>query len=184
MQAITVLLLALTQGTAQVDASEIAACVQKLSRWLNAMRPVDKVAERALNIVCRMLKRNEKAIRKITDQQLSEWILPPSASEQSVDSPLHSQTYPMSTAPYAVELAWPPGAFDDNIFMQGSEAAFDLNPLAEPLADPDNNPTFQFGQEPYPFFFANFSTAFDHPLFGDDASQEDQGPLEDQQPSQ
>ncbi|XPS72536.1 hypothetical protein M3J09_004698 [Ascochyta lentis] len=95
MQAITVLLLELAQGAIHwpTDPSNIATCVDKLTRWLKAMKRNDVVSERAYNIVCKMLGKHEQSREDVATGQwaaeMAEQLYQPTAAS-SMASQLHN----------------------------------------------------------------------------------------------
>jgi hypothetical protein len=134
MQAITVLLLELAQGTIHwpTDPSNIATCVEKLTRWLKAMSSNDVVSERAYNIVCKMLSKHKQSREDVATGQLA------TEMEQPYNEP--------AAASYMAS--------------QANSGNFDLNSQARPLNKPPAD--FLFGQTQLPLFFGDhFMTKFD-----------------------
>jgi len=157
MQAVTVLLLELAQGTSRPDPSKIIGSVEKLAQWLKMLAAADAVAERAYGIVCRILSRNSQVVgSNTTDHWLQESLQ--LSSNASAD--ITPQGYPYANPQYLGEPSWPTATFNDDYYTQGNEGIFELNPPAGSLPDKLAN-TFQFGQEPYPPFYGNQFAAFD-----------------------
>ena len=186
MQAITVLLLDLAQRTSRVDLSSVTAGVEKLAQWLKTMRPLDGVADRAYSIVCNMLSKDEQSSQNVrSNHSISETMLPSSNDPSATD--LASQIVPNSNLQTYSEPAWPPASFNDDYYAQGSQGTSGLNPLFDFPTDSYAN-SFQFGQEPYPFFYENqFTTLFDQSAnydYDDFAEQVDWSKLQEQKDPQ
>jgi hypothetical protein len=176
MQAITVLLLELTQGKSHLseDTSHVTACMEKLVQWLATMKPVDAVAGNAHTIVCDMLSKHEQFARKISPGSWLLQTLQPSTHAQSTFANIsqsHSTTDPRLTG----ESTYPPMPFSDDLYTGGNERTFDLNTLSDPLDDPYG--AIQFGQAQYPLFYGNqFTTLYDQEMsyqFDDSANMEE-----------
>jgi hypothetical protein len=168
MQAITVLLLELAQGTSYLseDTPHVTACMEKLVQWLNTMRIVDGVAENAHKIVCDMLSKHEQFVRKISP---GSWLLETFVAVPNTFSNMSSQ---LQTNPDPQLSTYP---FNDNLYTAANQESFDLNTLADPLNNPFGN--IQFGQAQYPLFYGNqFATLFDQDMsydFEDPVNLED-----------
>jgi len=165
MQAVTVLLLEMAQGTSRADPAHVVACVEKLTQWLQTMANVDNVADRAYGLVCKMLNKDKQDAVQPTVRQWPEGTVNPS----DLESGFASDTAPQSFDPnvdyyHPPDKVWPSGLFDQRQFTQTNAGPFDMNLLANPLYDSHSN--FQFQQEsPYPFYYGNlFSTEFDETL--------------------
>lgn len=74
MQAVTVLLLELTQRTSNLskDPFYIFACVENLVQWLKALKAVDRVAENAYRLVCDMLRKYKRFAKDVVPEQWLE----------------------------------------------------------------------------------------------------------------
>jgi hypothetical protein len=159
MQAITVLLLELAQGTSYLseDTAHVTACMEKLVQWLNTMRIVDGVAENAHKIVCDMLSKHSQFARKISP---GSWLLETFVAVPNTFTNMPSQ---LQTNPDPQLSGGPTYQFNDDPYTAVNEAPFDLNTLADPLNDPFGN--IQFGQAQYPLFYGNqFTTQFDQEM--------------------
>lgn len=71
MQAITVLLLELTQRTSNLfkDPFYIFACIENLVQWLKALKSVDRVAANAYSLVCDMLRKYKRFAKDAVPEQ-------------------------------------------------------------------------------------------------------------------
>ncbi|KAF2830575.1 hypothetical protein CC86DRAFT_315963 [Ophiobolus disseminans] len=186
MQAITVLLLELAQDTNRADRSKIAECVEKLANWLEAMKSVDSVADRAYSVVCKMLNRNRQSIQNAIPHQWPQGLLQAFEDQPSDAVGIASQAYSNTDLQYRGEPTWPSAPYNDDGYNQANLGSFDLNPLAGPLPHAYGN-NVQFSQEPYPFFYGNFTTLFDEQMdfdYGGNTNQEDWSAMQDQRPPQ
>jgi hypothetical protein len=182
MQAITVLLLELAQGTSYLseDTAHVTACMEKLVQWLNTMKIVDAVAENAHKIVCDMLSKHEQFARKISP---GSWLLETFVAEPNTFNTMPSQLHNTNNTDPRLsgESAYNPMPFNnDDLYSGANEGLFDLNNLADPLNDPFGG--IQFSQAQYPLFYGNqFTTLFDQEMiydFGDPADMEDPDSME------
>jgi hypothetical protein len=184
MQAITVLLLELTQGTSHLseDTSHVTACMEKLVHWLNTMKIVDGVAENAHKIVCDMLSKHEQFVRKISP---GSWLLETFVTTPNTFANMPSQ---LPEPRLSAGQTYLPMPFNNDIYTNAPEGPFDLNTLADPLNDPYAG--MQFGQAQYPLFYGDqFTTLFDQEMSYDfdDTSNNMEGSNtmgQDQQPPQ
>jgi hypothetical protein len=157
MQALTVLLLELAQGTSHLseDSSDISTCVEKLTQWLSIMKTVDGVAERAYVIVSEMLSKNHQFARKMVP---SPWLDEVTQSGGVGPATFTNVGHQPHLDPALQDLA-------DNMFGSASGTATQYDPLimndsSVPLNDPFQG--FQSGQPQYPLFYGNeFTTFFD-----------------------
>lgn len=162
MQAITVLLLELAQGTSHLseDSSEITICVEKLTRWLILMKTVDRVAESAYNMVRNMLSKHSQFGRQmVPGPWLDEVMAPDPTAFQDAGAQLHlgpdSQHFP--------DTSYSAMSFGNDCTTTTNDGTFDMNNLADPLGNPFGG--FQFGQSQYPLYYGNqFTTLFDQEM--------------------
>jgi hypothetical protein len=162
MQAITVLLLELAQGAIHwpTDPSNIATCVEKLTRWLKAMKSNDVVSERAYNIVCKMLGKHEQSREDVATGQWAAEMAEQSYNEPTAASYMASQPYNDPDLKCFQETPCLDTYFNDDYYSQANSENFDLNSLAWPLNEPPAD--FLFGQAQLPLFFGNhLMTNFD-----------------------
>jgi hypothetical protein len=162
MQAITVLLLELAQGAIHwpTDPSNIATCVEKLTRWLKAMKSNDIVSERAYNIVCKMLGKHEQSREDVATSQWAAEMAEQPYNEPTAASYMASQPYNDLDLQYLQETPCLDTYFNDDYYSQANSGTFDLNSLARPLNEPPAD--FLFGQAQLPLFFENhLMTNFD-----------------------
>jgi hypothetical protein len=157
MQALTVLLLELAQGTSHLseDTYDISTCVEKLTQWLSIMKTVDSVAERAYIIVSEMLSKNHQFVRKMVP---SPWLDEITQSGQAVPATFTNVDYQSHVDPALHDLT-------ANMFSSAAGTATQddpliLNDLNAPLADSFGS--FQSRQPQYPMVYGNeFTTLFD-----------------------
>jgi hypothetical protein len=155
MQAITVLLLELAQGAMHwpKDPSNVAACVEKLTRGLEVMKSNDVVSERAYNIVCKMLGKHGQSREDVATGQWAAEMAKQPYNEPTAASYMVSQPYNDQDLQYLQETPCLDTYLNDDYYSQANSGNFDLN---EPSAD------FLFGQAQLPLFFGNhFMTSFD-----------------------
>jgi hypothetical protein len=155
MQALTVLLLELAQGTSQLseDPYDISTCVEKLTQWLSIMKTVDGVAERAYIIVSEMLSKNHQFARKMVS---SPWLDEITQSGQAGPATFTNVGYQSQIDPALQDFA-------NDIFSSGSgtptqDDSLIMNDLSASFANPFES--FQFGQPQYPMFYGNEFTPF------------------------
>jgi hypothetical protein len=183
MQAITVLLLEITQGTNQSSkmTPNIMASVEKLVQWLRMMRLVDGVAERAYSIVIVMLSKHEKFAGKIIPNEWLQETMHPFGDEAS-SSNMASQIPHNIDPQYFPETTWPPMSFNDDYYSTANAETFDLNTLTIPPNDPDTS--FPFNQAQYPLFYGNqFTTLYDQNMdfeYGDDNNMDSLGAMDEE----
>jgi hypothetical protein len=186
MQAVTVLLLELAQGTSHAEPAHIIACVGKLTQWLRTMSQVDIVADRAYGIVCRMLNKKKQDVGDAAASQWPEGTIHPSALESNLSSDMAPQPYDPNLDYYQPqESVWPMEHFDQRRFTQANAGPFDMSNFANPLRDGYANAEFQ--QDPLPFYYGNlFSTYFDETMEFEQGGNTDQDEwtTPDQQPPQ
>ncbi|CAN9415083.1 unnamed protein product [Alternaria alternata] len=154
ISAITVLLLELAQGAIHwpKDPSNIATCVEKLTRWLKAMESNDVVSERAYNIVCKMLGKHEQSREDVATGQWAAEMAEQPYNEPTAASYMVSQSFNDLDLQYLRETP-DDISFSDNYYSQANSGNFGLN---EPPAD------FLFGQAQLRLIFGNhFMTNFD-----------------------
>lgn len=181
MQAITVLLLELTQGTSQLseDTSEISASVEKLTQWLSIMKTVDGVAERAYIVVCEMLSKNHQFTRQMVP---SPWLDEIIESNDPGSATFTNVGYQSLLDPNLQDL--PENLFGNHPGTATQDDTLDPNNLGTPLNDPLGN--FQYGQPQYQLFYGNqFTTFFDQNMgygLGDDEDAVEQWDPLNQQP--
>lgn len=185
MQAITVLLLDLAQGKPHAEPTIISAGVEKLAKWLETMKVVDELADRAYKIVRRMLNKHLRSARNNASQ---EWTQTPAQSfynDSNATTDATAREFLNDDAQSYGEPLWSSTAFSGLPYSQPDDGTLSLNPLAEPLLDPFTN-TPQFGQDPYPLYYGDqFSTLFDESQtfdVPDDMNQEDWNTAQYQQP--
>jgi hypothetical protein len=165
MQAITVLLLELTQGKSHLseDTAHVTACMEKLVQWLDTMKLVDAVAGNAHAIVCDMLSKHEQFARKISPDSWLLKTLQPSVHAQTTFANMSSQSHSTTDPRLTGESTYPPMPFSDDLYTGANERPFDLNTLGDPLDDPYG--AIQFGQAQYPLFYGNqFTTLYDQEM--------------------
>ena len=168
MQAITVLLLELAQGAIHwpKDPSNIATCVEKLTRWLKAMKSNDVVSERAYNIVRKMLGKCKQFGEDVATGQWTAKM----AEQPYNDLDLQCLHVTPCLDTYS----------NDDCYSQANSGNFDLNSQARPLNEPPAD--FLLSQTQLPLFFGNhFMTKFDQ---GTDCYGLDGNTQHGQQPSQ
>jgi hypothetical protein len=153
MQAITILLMELAQGPSRANASDVARSVVKLTRWLKAMTLVDAVAERAYDIVCRVLTKNKDKIEKYTPGQWPHDMLQGQENEPRVAFDNTSLGLPRFN-----EDVW-----NSTFSSSGNEPSFGSNRFNTSQPESCAN-EYQFAQEPYPYFYSNHFTLFDEPM--------------------
>jgi hypothetical protein len=164
MQAVTILLLELAQGPSRVNPSDVVRSVVKLARWLKAMAFVDAVAERAHNIVCRVLIKNKDIIEKYTPGQWPQELL-----QEPENEPRFAFDNTFVDLPGIGDNLW-----NSTSFSGGNETSFVSNTFNTSL--PESHSTeYQFAQEPYPYFYSNHFTLFDEPMDYTWANVTDQG---------
>lgn len=164
MQAITVLLLEYAQGTVHLETNakkSLPTCVEKLTGWLQAMRSVDGVADRAYKLVRRMTGAND-------DQETVDKSKP--TTRQPHDDNV-AKAFAVSDSsnfyqePQHQESTWPQGSLSDSTLPQMHSSEFDLNAMGWPLNDDSLLADLQFGQSQMPLFFGNqFATSFDQDM--------------------
>jgi hypothetical protein len=175
MQAITVLLLEMAQSASQLsmEPSNIIACVEKLVQWLEAMKQIDGVAERAYNTVCKTLSKHESFARRMFPTQWDT--MQSSEKDATTSTGKMPQTDHIINPESSSESMWPLIPVDEDFFAAANQGQFDLDTLTDPLADPYAN--FQFGQTQYPLFYGNqFTTVYDQDMnfeYGDSTNMED-----------
>jgi hypothetical protein len=186
MQALTVLLLELSSDGAHltIDKKSVTACTEKLIKWLQSMAPADGVSERAYNIVCKVVNKQDqtRAMSKLMPH------LPPKNDLQSQhgaksstldpQQPTHLPEEPsISQQP---EISWPNvDAFNTNSFYSMSNTGnFYPNDMSgtEYLNDPHAG-LYEFGQPQMSLFYGNpYQASFDEwdpAVFGE--QEESQG---------
>jgi hypothetical protein len=176
MQAITVLLLEMAQSASQLsqEPSNIIACVEKLVQWLEAMKQIDGVAERAYNTVYKTLSKHESFARRMFPTQ---WDTMQSSKQDATTSrDAMPQPHHMFNPGPSSEGMWPMIPMDEGFYTAANQVPFDLNTFTnDPLVDPYANP--QFGQTQYPLFYGNqFTTVYDQDMnfeYGDSTNMED-----------
>jgi hypothetical protein len=192
MQAITVLLLEMAQSMNHLskEPSDVIACVEKLVRWLKAMKQIDGVAERAYNTVCKTLSKYESFARRMFPTQ---WDTMQSTDFDTTTSASKApQTHHVDDSEFSLGAMWPSMPVNDNFYTAANQGNFSLNTLTDPLInDSLNDPfaSFQFGQTQYPLSYGNqFTTIYDQDMtydYGDNAHLEDWTAMdEEQQPPQ
>jgi hypothetical protein len=138
MQAITVLLLELAQGAIHwpTDPSNIATCVEKLTRWLKAMKSNDVVSERAYNVVCKMLGKYEQSREDVATGQWAAEMAEQPYNEPTAAFYMDSQPYNDLDLQYLQETLCLDTCSNDDYYPQANSGNFDLNSLAWPLNEP------------------------------------------------
>jgi hypothetical protein len=154
------------------EPSKIIACVEKLVQWLEAMKQIDGVAERAYNTVCKTLSKHESFARKMFPTQ---WDTMQSIEQDATTSTgKEPQGHQMANPEVSSESMWPLMPVDEDFYAAANQGHFDLNTLTDPLPDPYIN--FQFGQTQYPLFYGNqFTTMYDQDMtyeYGESANME------------
>ncbi|KAI4953195.1 hypothetical protein J4E86_006736 [Alternaria arbusti] len=170
MQALTVLLLELSLDGIHltVEKSHITACIDKLIRWLNSMKPVDAVSENAYNVIARVMNKQTKeeaARRRLPQPQIMDQHQKQQDIEHmTFDSQQRYQPYSQPLTLQQSDVAWPSAdPFNSNIYAQSNTGNFDLYdaPGGDILNDPTTGLT-EFGQ-PLNLFYGNpYESTFDH----------------------
>ncbi|KAI4667472.1 uncharacterized protein J4E79_002160 [Alternaria viburni] len=144
------------------------ACIDKLIRWLNSMKPVDAVSENAYNVIARVMNKQtkEEAARRrlpqpqITDQHQKQQDI----EHMAFDSQQRYQPYSQPLTLQQSDVAWPSAdPFNSNIYSQSNTGNFDLYdaPGGDILNDPTTGLT-EYGQ-PLNLFYGNpYESTFDH----------------------
>ncbi|CAN9474373.1 unnamed protein product [Alternaria alternata] len=170
MQALTVLLLELSLDGIHltVEKSHVTSCVDKLIRWLSAMKSVDAISESAYNIVARVLNKQSKqeaAHRQLPQPQPTDQH---QQQRQAQDTTLElQQQYQSYSQPLALQqsgVVWPTtDAFNSNDFYsQSNTGNFYSNNVSgsEYLNDP--NAELMDFDEPLNMFYGNpYEATFD-----------------------
>tara|TARA_R110002003_G_scaffold25_24_gene1335 strand:- start:13464 stop:14009 length:546 start_codon:yes stop_codon:yes gene_type:complete len=119
MQAMTVLLLELAQGSIQpiLDPPEIMACVHKLIRWLHSMSSHDGVALRAYNIVCKLLGRHDQTVNHAVPGEGTDQ---PWMDQSSTAFEMQPGTQVYSEHPGPGESHWDPLLYTTEDYQSGS----------------------------------------------------------------
>lgn len=166
MQALTVMLLELTQRTSTLseNPSQLIACVESLVEWLKMMKSVDRVAESAYKVVCGMLSNHKHFASNLTPGQTSQAFMQQPSGQNSYPFPATSgQSVFQNDAQQFRGSTYSTMPFDENMYNNPNEEDFDLDTLAEPLDNPVDG--VQYRQTPYPPFHGNqFSTLFDQEM--------------------
>lgn len=159
MQAITVLLPELAQGAIHwpTDPSNIATCVEKLTRWLNAMKSNDVVSERAYNIVRKMLGKHEQFREDVATGQWATEMGEQPYNEPVAASYMASQPYNNLDLQYLQKTTCLDTCFNDDYYSQANSEKFDLSSQAWPLNKPPAD--FLLGQAQLPLFLGDHSMA-------------------------
>lgn len=169
MQALTVLLLELSLDGIHltVEKSHVTSCIDKLIRWLNAMKAVDAVSESAYNVVARVMSKQTKekaAQRQLPQPQPTELHQKQQHAEYMAFE--SQQQYRPSSQPLTLQqsdVAWASAdPFDSNIYSQSNTGNFYPNnvPGGEYLNDPTAR-LMEFGQ-PLNLFYGNpYESTFD-----------------------
>ncbi|KAI4703708.1 hypothetical protein J4E89_009931 [Alternaria sp. Ai002NY15] len=170
MQALTVLLLELSLDGIHltVEKSHITACIDKLIRWLNSMKPVDAVSENAYNVIARVMNKQTKeeaARRRLPQPQMTDQHQKQQDIEHmTFDSQQRYQPYSQPLTLQQSDVAWPSAdPFNSNIYAQSNTGNFDLYdaPGGDILNDPTTGLT-EYGQ-PLNLFYGNpYESTFDH----------------------
>lgn len=170
MQALTVLLLELSLDGIHltVEKSHITACIDKLIRWLNSMKPVDAVSENAYNVIARVMNKQTKeeaARRRLPQPQMTDQHQKQQDIEHmTFDSQQRYQPYSQPLTLQQSDVAWPSAdPFNSNIYSQSNTGNFDLYdaPGGDILNDPTTGLT-EYGQ-PLNLFYGNpYESTFDH----------------------
>ncbi|CAN9346145.1 unnamed protein product [Alternaria alternata] len=194
MQALTVLLLELSLDGIHltVEKSHVTSCVDKLIRWLSAMKSVDAISESAYNVVARVLNKQSKqeaAHRQLPQPQPTDQH---QQQRQAQDTTLElQQQYQSYSQPLALQqsgVVWPTtDAFNSNDFYsQSNTGNFYSNNVSgsEYLNDPNaelmdfDQPLNMFYGNPYEATFDQWEwdpAAFENPDLG-----QQRGPSGDQ----
>ncbi|KAH7396859.1 hypothetical protein DE146DRAFT_54010 [Phaeosphaeria sp. MPI-PUGE-AT-0046c] len=161
MQAITVLLLELTQRTSNLskDPLHIFAGVENLVQWLETLKAVDRVAENAYRLVCDMLRKykrfakDEVPVRWLADEAVGLSHHNANMFEENPSLTINSQ----HTQQYAPQPTLYPLQPNHHVYSgSGNEAAPSPNSVDDTFGG------IQFGQMQYaPFFNSQFTTLFD-----------------------
>lgn len=164
MQAITVLLLELTQRTSRHsrDPFYLFACVENLVQWLKALKAVDSVAENAYCLVCDMLRKYKRFAK---DQVPEQW-LPEETAEHSdhAADPFADATVSiggtfMTDMQYTPQQSTHPFHTSEDDYTSRNE-----EPLPSNSLDDDSEGLF-FGQAHYtPYYSSQFTTPFDQEM--------------------
>jgi hypothetical protein len=165
MQALTVLLLELSLDGAHLttDKQYVTACAEKLITWLESMAPADGVSERAYNIVCKVVNKQDqtRAMSRLMPHPppFKDYQQPQDAAKSSaldLQQPIHLTEEPSTSQ--QPEDSWPSvDAFNNNSFYSMSNTgSFYPNDMSgsEYLNDPDAG-LYEFGQPQMSLFYGN-----------------------------
>jgi hypothetical protein len=146
MQALTVLLLELSQGAVhlEADATVADACVGKLTGWLRDMMPNDDVANRAYRMMQEILGNNERG-------QQAEDIMDQQHDTKTSEMAWNTDNNP-GTQHFDQEIG-PNVPFNDNYYRQENGENANLDALSWPLNE--SFTFYLFGQSQTPLFFGN-----------------------------
>jgi hypothetical protein len=177
MQAITVLLLELAQGTSRLseDSSKISTGVEKLTRWLAIMKILDRVAGSAYNMVGKMLSKHDQFARELVPGPWLDEVMQAESSDPTTFANDEPQVHLGSGFQNFSDNSYSAMSFGNEYNTTINNGTYDPNNLVDPLSY--SYGSFQFGQPQYPLFYGNqFATLFDQDLsyaYDDNTNMED-----------